>query len=468
MDRDEEILLGRRRKRVWIGLFVSIPFLAAMAGGVWFFLSQRREAQNEVIVENVTGAAFGCVASLRGDAPEAWGLERALEHMSRMERVTRDEDDPTTREERERFARLAADAARGCEELGRLMMGAQRDETELYFGVPAQLAQPPDQADPERWFRRVMPKSREAVLELTRQIRVMAEQINARRTERQLMAQQLPIEGRGPTELARLIELTAPPRERERIQTEVWPLPDYVYVVRRGSIPAVPCDTRFINRASCFNEFVQTVGWDGQVSELRALTRPSRVTYWSAFTPTPDGSLWAVGIDSRNRGIVGRYPPDATEPELSRLDATVDAATNIVAVAGGVAIFPTDGSAWLAEDALAFTRVETTPPPLIVTMGHGGADQGLRFAGLGTLSLFGSEEAGWTSRFSPVEDDGEEVLLRVIDANRRVREVVALRSLRSGKAVALLQRFHESPDAIMISEDFGRTWLSDPQAPSAD
>ena len=139
-----------------------------------------------------------------------------------------------------------------------------------------------------------------------------------------------------------------------------------------------------------------------------------------------------------------------------------------VAVAGGVAIFPTDGSAWLAEDALAFARVETTPPPLIVTMGHGGADQGLRFAGLGTLSLFGSEEAGWTSRFSPVEDDGEEVLLRVIDANRRVREVVALRSLRSGKAVALLQRFHESPDAIMISEDFGRTWLSDPQAPSAD
>ena len=46
--------------------------------------------------------------------------------------------------------------------------------------------------------------------------------------------------------------------------------------------------------------------------------------------------------------------------------------------------------------------------------------------------------------------------------------MVALRSLRSGKAVALLQRFHESPDAIMISEDFGRTWLSDPQAPSAD
>lgn len=463
MDRDEEILLGKRRKRVWIGLVVSVPFLAAMAGGVWFFLDKRREAQNEVIVENVTGAAFGCVASVRGDAPEAWGLERALEHMSRMERVTRDADDPTTREERERFARLAEDAANGCEELGRLMIGAQRDETELYFGVPARLAQPPDQGDPERWFRRVMPKSRAEVLELTRQIRTMAEQINARRTERQLMAQQLPIEGRGPSELARMVELTAPPRDRERVQTEVWPLPDYVFVVRRGSIPAVPCDTRFINRASCFNEFVQTVSWDGEVSELRALTRPERVTYWSAFTPTPDGGLWAVGLDARNRGIVGRYPPGETEPALAPIDAEVNAATNIVAVAGGVAIFPTDGSAWLSEDgALAFARVETTPPPLIVKMGRGGADQGVRFEGLGTLSLFGSEDAGWTSRFSPVEDDGDEVLLRVIDANRRVREVAALRSLRSGKAVALLQRFHESPDAIILSEDFGRTWLADP------
>ena len=174
MDEDEELLSGRRsRRRLMIALSL-LPVLGAVGFGVWFFLDMRQHADDQGTVDQVTGAAFGCVAAVRGDAPETWSLERSLEHMSHMERLTRDEDDPTIAEERSRFARLAADAALGCEQLGRLMMDAQRESRGLYFAVPAVLAQPPDQDDPERWFRRVLPDTRPEALELTRQIRVMA------------------------------------------------------------------------------------------------------------------------------------------------------------------------------------------------------------------------------------------------------------------------------------------------------
>src|SRR5690606_12227970 len=117
LDADEEALGGRRRKRRLIAALVLLPFLGVMAFGVWFFFDVRQAAREKTLVEQVTGAAFGCVASMRGDAPDPWGLDRALEHMSRMERVTRDAEDPAGAEERERFARLAVDAARGCEQL---------------------------------------------------------------------------------------------------------------------------------------------------------------------------------------------------------------------------------------------------------------------------------------------------------------------------------------------------------------
>jgi hypothetical protein len=465
MDADEAEVTGQTARRRWIAFFATLPFLAAIAAGVWLYLHERQKAHDEQMTEQVTGAAFGCVASVRGDAPDVWGVERSLEHMSRMERVTRDREDPATADERARFARLAADAARGCEELGSLMMESQRSGSELYFGVPAKLAQPPDMNDPERWYRRVLPLSRPEVLELTRQIRLMADAINARRTERELMAQELPIEGRGPSELARIVELTPLPREREMPRTEVWPMPDGVFVMRRGSIPRVPCDTRYINRLSCFNEFVQTVSWEGEVGPVRALERPSGVLYWASFTPTPDGSLWAVGTDTRDEGIVGRYPPDELTPRLAPLGASVDATTNIVAVGGGVAVFPSDGSAWLAQDDVgSVAQVETTPPPVVVREGRGGAPQGIEIEELGRLSVFGDEEGGWTSRLSPAE--GDDVLLRMIDAHMRVRDVTALRALRTGRAVGLLQRAADSPDAIAITATFGRDWLADPAAPS--
>lgn len=461
MDADEELLLGKKQKRRWIAALVALPFVAAMAAGAWFFFDKRRQAREKVLVEQVTGAAFGCVASIRGDAPEVWGLERALEHMSRMERVTRDTEDPTTRRERERFARLAADAARGCEELGRLMMEARQQDTDLYFAVPAKLAHPPDLDDPERWFRRTLPQSRQEALDLTRQIRAMAEAVNARRLERSLMAQELPIGGRGPSELARVVELAALPRERERPRTEVWPMPEGVFVLRRGAIPQVPCETRYLNLLSCYAEFVQTVSWEGETSELRALERPDPVSYWASFAATPDGSLWALGADEEGRGWLGRYPPGETTAEAARVDAPVDAATNLVPVAGGVAAFPADGSAWLARGTeVALEAVSTTPPPIVLDPTAGDPARGLRIDGLGTLSVFGSDEGGWTSRMSPADEGEEDVLQRMIDSHRRVEAIASLRALRSGKVVALLQRFREAPDAVALSTDFGRQWLA--------
>lgn len=466
MDEDLDRLSGRRARRGWLYALGVVPVLAAAGFGIWFFLQKKAESENRALVDQVTGAAFGCVASVRGDAPEGWSLERSLEHMSYMARLTRDEDDPTIREERERFGRLAADAATGCEQLGTLMRRAQQEGRELYFAVPAALAQPADQANPERWYRRVLPETRPATVELSRQIRVMADTINQRREELSLMRQELPVEGRGPSELARVVELAPIPRDREQAQTEVWPTPDAIVVLRRGRLPRVPCDMRYVNRTSCLAEYVQRISWDGEPGAQVALERPTSVLYWSAFAPTFDGALWAVGVSTSNQGVVGRYPPDATRPELAMLDAPIDATANIVAVTGGVAVFPSDGSAWMADDGpgMAFARVETTPPPLVVGTGHGGAARGIDDPALGRLSITGSSEEGFTSRFSPA-DGSDDVLLRVIDAHSRVREIADLRALRSGRSVALLQRAAEAPDAIAMTPDFGRTWLA---APSAD
>lgn len=466
MDEDLERLSGRRARRRWLIALGVVPVLAAAAFGVWFFLAKKQESENRALVDQVTGAAFGCVASVRGDAPEGWSLERALEHMSHMARLTRDRGDPSIREERDRFARLAADAATGCEQLGVLMRRAQQEGRDLYFAVPAALAQPPDQSNPERWFRRVLPETRPAAVELSRQIRVMAETINQRRQDYALMRHELPVEGRGPSELARIVQLAPIPRDREHRSTEVWPTPDAIVVLRRGSLPRVPCDMRFVNRASCLAELVQRVGWDGEAEPQVALERPASVLYWSAFAPTFDGAIWAVGVNTSNEGVVGRYPPGATTPELAMIDAPVDATANIVAVTGGVAVFPSDGSAWMADEGpgMAFARVETTPPPLVVGAGHGGAARGIEDDALGTLSITGSAEEGFTSRFSPA-DASADVLLRVIDAHSRVREIADLRALRSGRAVALLQRAADGPDAIALTPDFGRTWLP---APSTD
>jgi hypothetical protein len=53
----------------------------------------------------------------------------------------------------------------------------------------------------------------------------------------------------------------------------------------------------------------------------------------------------------------------------------------------------------------------------------------------------------------------------MIDAHSRVRAIPLLRALRTGQTVALLQRAEDAPDALVISADFGRSWLSDPAAP---
>ena len=203
---------------------------------------------------------------------------------------------------------------------------------------------------------------------------------------------------------------------------------------------------------------------DGERSELRALERPNEVAYWSRLTATPDGSIWAVGLGPSDRGIVGRYSADATTPELAAFDGPIDVDTNIVAVAGGgVAVFPSDGSAWLSEgdarDALEFEPVETTEPPLIIREGSEGAARGIELPHLGRLSITGGEEEGFTSRLS--EPDGTETVRRVIDARGTVREVTALRALRSGRAVAVLLRQADAPDAVVLTPDFGQSWLAD-------
>ncbi|MCZ7681826.1 MAG: hypothetical protein M5U28_24755 [Sandaracinaceae bacterium] len=465
MDLEEEELSGRRRARRWIAILVSLPFLAIMGGGVWFFLDKRQTAHEKTLVEQVTGAAFGCVASMRGDAPEAWSLERALEHMSRMERVTREATEENAAE-RERFSRLATDAARGCEELGSLMMRSREEAPGLYFAVPAKLAQPPDQSQPERWFRRALPTSRAEAVELARQIRAMQEAINARRGEHQLMPTELPIEGRGPAQLARVIELAPLPRETsEEPRTYAWPLPSGVVVVRRGSIPRVPCDTRHINRTSCYSDFVQTIGWDAEAGAQLALERPASVSYWAAFTAVQDGSLFAVGIDRSDRGVVGRYPPGEARPQIAPIAAVIDAVSTIAEVIGGVAVFASDGTSWVSSGDLAFQPAAEPPPRVGLVPSEGDASGSVTLEGVGTLSIFGSQEDGFTSRLSTATG---EVLLRLIDAHRRVEAVGSLSALRSGHAVALVTRTEPSPDAVVLTTDFGRSWVSDGPAEAED
>ncbi len=465
MDLEEEELSGRRRARLWIAVLVALPFLGIMAGGVWFFLSARQRAHEKALVEQVTGAAFGCVSSMRGDAPELWSVERALEHMSRMERVTREATDENAAE-RERFARLATDAARGCEQLGTLNLRARDEAPDLYFAVPAKLAQPPDQSDPERWFRRALPTSRTEALELARQVRAMQEAINARRAEHQLMPTELPIEGRGPAQLARVITRAPLPRETsEEPRTHAWPLPDGVLVVRRGSIARVPCDTRYINRASCYSDFVQTIGWDGTAGEPLALERPASVSYWAAFTPTRDGTLWAVGLDRNDRGVVGRYPPGVAQPQVAPIAAPIDAVATIAEVIGGVAVLASDGSVWVSSGGLEFRAAAEMPPRVVLVPDEGDASGALTLEGTGRLSIFGSEEDGYTSRLSSATG---EVLLRLIDAHSRVRSVGSLAALRSGQVVALVTHEPPAADAILLSADFGRSWLSEQGADAAE
>lgn len=462
MDADEELLSGRATRRRWIYVLVTLPFLALMGSGVFFFMQRRQAAREVELVEQTTGAAFGCVASIRGDAPDAWGLERSLEHMARMARTT--ENEGSTEQERARFAQLSEDAARGCEALGELMRTAtQESDSELYFGVPAKLAQPPDLEAPERWYRRVLPASREESVELARQIRTMAEQINARREERALMAQALPTEGNEASVLARVIELAPMPSERENQRTEVWPLADGVVVLRRGSIPRVPCDMRFINRLSCYNELLQRVSWEGEAGEPLALERPRRVSWWASFSPTPDGALWAVGGDERGRAVIGRYPPGEVDPELERLDVEIDAGASIVAGEGGrMGVRLSDGTVYTSRlDPVSFEPAERAPRPFVAEAAPGEGGRTLFLPDFGTLGLFGNEEFGWTSRLSGPDDEDDQ-LFRVIEARRRVSDIAALRSLPSGKVVALLQRFEEAPDAIVLSTDFGASWLARP------
>ncbi len=457
MDLDEDVLTGRRRKRRWLIALISLPFLGVMGFGVWFFLSARQEAHEKTLVEQVSGAAYGCVAAMRGDAPEAWGIERALEHMSRMERVTRGE---VATPDTPRFLQLSEDAARGCEQLGTLMMQARNEAPDLYFAVPAKLAQPPDEGAPERWFRRTLPESRGEVEELTRQMRTMQEAINARRAEHGLMPTALPIEGRGNTELARLVALAPLPRDRsEHPVTEAWPLSTEVLVLRRGSIERVPCDTRFINRLSCYADFVQSVSWEGEAEPLRELTRPRAVSYWAAFAPSDDGSLWAVGIDRRDHGIVGRYGPGEATAETAPIDAPIDGAAWMAQVIGGMAVYASDDGVWESQGQLRFTRAETPPLRVMLLPTDESVEQGIVLDGVGTLSIFGSQEDGFTSRLSTSTG---EVLIRLIDARSRVQAVPSMRALRSGHTVATVLRNQEAPDALLLSTDFGRSWLSQP------
>lgn len=456
-DADEDALSGRRSRRRWIAVGVSLPFFAVMGFGVWFFLGARSTVRDKALIEQVSGAAFGCVASLRGDAPETWDIERALEHMTRMERVTRDPEGDTPDAERERFTRLAADAARGCDALGTLMMRARAEAPHLYFAVPTKLAQPPDHDAEERWFRRILPASRGEVVELARQIRAMEDALNARRAAHELMPTALPTTGYGTAQLARQIALAPIPSGLERETTDAWPTTGGIVVLRRGSIARVPCDTRYVNRASCYRDFVQTVSWTGELGPQRELSRPERVSYWAAFTATQDGGLWALGADARDRGIIGRYPPGASTPELSTFPGPVDAAATVAEVIGGVAVFSSDGRVWLGAGE-RFAEARSEPVRIVLVPDDGDPEDGIHVDGLGTLNIFGSRDDGFTSRLTTNTGDA---LVRLIDAHTRVRAVTALRGLRTGQAIALLQRAQGAPDALVISHDFGRTWLTD-------
>ena len=250
------------------------------------------------------------------------------------------------------------------------------------------------------------------------------------------------------------------PRDRsEHPVTEAWPLSTEVLVLRRGSIERVPCDTRFINRLSCYADFVQSVSWEGEAEPLRELTRPRAVSYWAAFAPSDDGSLWAVGIDRRDHGIVGRYGPGEATAETAPIDAPIDGAAWMAQVIGGMAVYASDDGVWESQGQLRFTRAETPPLRVMLLPTDESVEQGIVLDGVGTLSIFGSQEDGFTSRLSTSTG---EVLIRLIDARSRVQAVPSMRALRSGHTVATVLRNQEAPDALLLSTDFGRSWLSQP------
>jgi hypothetical protein len=447
-----------QRPRWLFVLLGAIPLLVILAFAIGFVVVSRDGANEKTLVDEVSTAGLACVLSVRGDAPESWGLENALEHMSRMERSTRDASAPPA--DRARFAQLSIDAARGCEALGTVTARARAEAPDLYFAVPAKLAQPPDQREPERWFRRVLPKSLREATELARQIRAMNDAINARRAEHELTPILLPIEGGQAAALARIVTLSPIPADRERPITEVWPLDTHIVALRRGSIPAVPCDTRHVNRASCYRDFVQTISWTGELGAQREIVRPARATFWASFAPTPDGSLWAVGIDTQNRGIVGRYDL-ATDgpPEIASIAAPIDGASTIASVIGGVAVTAGDGTEWVAQSGtMAFARADAAPARVVI---ESDPSSGVNVDGLGALSISGSDAEGYTARLSA---DGTELLQRIIDAHSRFDALPSLRALRSGRAVLLLQRDGEhAPDALALTTDLGRTWLAGSQ-----
>lgn len=451
-------------------MLVTIPFLLAMAGGVYFFYLRYRAAREVELVDQVTGASFGCVASLRGDAPESWSLERALEHMARMSRQARRPAEGDASPTHLRFAQLAADAARGCEALGALMRSSTTEFPNLYFAVPAKLAQPPDLAHPTVWYRRVLPSDRAEAVELTRQIRAMSVAIGALRSEREMMAQELPIEGRGPDELARLVELGAVPRDRENVTSDAWPTLDGVVVLRRGSIPHVPCDLRFVNRLSCFGDFVQTVSWEGETTPLHPLTRPASISYWAAFTVDPAGALWAIGADQRMHGQLGRYAPDSDAPQVFSIDAEIDGGATLATIdATHLALTLSDGRT-LAVDVGGIA--DGSPPvvspaidesrSLYIESGFD-ADGAVRIelASGDALTLSGSEADGWTSRLEP-SGDREQVLLRIADPHRVVA-ILRARALVTGWTVAVASR-PDGEHGLLLTQDFGRSFLGESTA----
>jgi hypothetical protein len=123
-------------------------------------------------------------------------------------------------------------------------------------------------------------------------------------------------------------------------------------------------------------------------------------------------------------------------------------------VDSGVTVIASNGATYVsALDRIAFAP--GSAPPLVVSADSAAA--GLRVGALVSLVVFGSQDDGWTSRTTSSGD----VFVRMIDAQSRVRDVAALRALATGQTMALLLRDHGAPDAVVLSSDFGRSWLGD-------
>lgn len=447
---------------------LTLPFVLLLALGVWRLMQRKQRASDRARVEALTVAANACVSAVRGDAPEAWGLSRALEHMSRMGRVSADPHNPAFREERQRFRRLSAEAAAGCAELGRLVRRAHRGGGRLYVAVPASLAQAPLAGADERWFRRLLPETRGGVLALTRQVRVMDALIQRRRRAFGLSPSPLAVDGRRLRDLARIIEVAGLPRDVvDRPRYHAWPLEGFALILLRGSLARVPCDTRHVQRLGCYRDFLQTVSYGGEVGPQRALERPDSVRYWIRFAPTPDGSLWGLGVDAGGHAMLGRYRVGSSLPELTPIALPKEAATRLVPVRRGLAVVQRRVAFFVSLNGRVrrMRRRAVGARRLFYRPGVGGPSVGVRVPRLGRLSLFGGAALGWTSRLSPRPrqraQPADDVLLRVVDAHSDVREIVSLSAHRSGKTVALLRRFRDYPDAVLLSRDLGRTWVSD-------